>query len=156
MKFFIGTPEYNRIFENTTRVKAYLRSGPAEIYESHQDLLGKIKNNLLEIDTITDGKTERYTYLVQEGVFVVSSKEKDETTSYSYGNRIQEISAKTSVEDLKNELNQKKESIQIQSKRLLEKDLSDSLVKLIQSTVVTLQEDITFVEKVLEVINEKK
>lgn len=156
MKFFIGTPDYNRVFENTTRVKAYLRTGAAEIYESHQDLLGKIKNNILEIDTIVDGKTQTYVYVVQEAVFIVSSKDKDETTSYSYGNRIQEISKDTPIEQLKNEIDEKKEALEIESKKLLDTGLEDSLVKLVQSTILTLQEDVEFVQKVLTIVDERK
>lgn len=156
MKFFIGTPDYNRVFENTTRVKAYLRTGPAEIYENHQDLLGKIKNNLLEIDTVVDGKTQTYIYVVQEAVFIVSSKDKDETTSYSYGNRIQEISVNTPIEELKKEINEKKESLEVESKKLLETGLEDSLSKLIQSTILSLQEDVDFVQKVLTIADERK
>lgn len=156
MKFFIGTPDYNKVFENTVRVKAYLRTGPAEIYENHQDLLGKIKNNLLEIDTITDGKTEKHMFVVQEAVFIVSSKGKEETTSYSYGNRIQEISANTPIDELKKEIEDKKELLETESKKLLEKELEEPLSKLIQSTIISLQDDVDFVQKILAVMNERK
>lgn len=156
MKFFIGTPDYNRVFDNTTRVKAYLRTGAAEIYESHQDLLGKIKNNQLEIDTVVDGKTQTYVYVVQEAVFIVSSKDKDETTSYSYGNRIQEISKNTPIEELKKEVDDKKEALEIETQKLLDKGLEDSLSNLIQSTILSLKEDVEFVQKVLAVAEERK
>lgn len=156
MKFFIGTPDYNRVFENTTRVKAYLRTGAAEIYESHQDLLGKIKNNLLEIDTVVDGKTQTYVYVIQEAVFIVSSKDKEETTSYSYGSRIQEINKDTLIENLKKEFDDKKEAIEDETKKLSDTNLEDSIINMIQSTILSLKEDIEFVQKVLAVAEQKK
>lgn len=156
MKFFIGTPDYNKVFENATRIKAFLRTGPAEIYENHQDLLGKIKNNLLEIDTLIDGKVQKTIYLVQEAVFIVSSKGKKETASYSYGNRIQEINNNILINDLKTEIEEKKESIEMESKKLIERNLDEPLSKMVQSTIVSLQDDIDFLQKVISLVKECK
>ena len=50
MLFLLATPEYNNIQSNTTKVKVHLRNGVAEILEQHQDLMGKVENNLLEIE----------------------------------------------------------------------------------------------------------
>ena len=49
MLFFLATPEYNQVQSNTTKIKVHLSSGVAEIYDQHQDLMGRVDNNLLEI-----------------------------------------------------------------------------------------------------------
>ena len=52
MLFLLATPEYNNVQANTTKVRVHLRSGVAEIFEQHQDLMGKVENNLIEIETL--------------------------------------------------------------------------------------------------------
>ena len=47
MLFSLATPEYTHIQSNTTKVRVHLRSGVAEIFEQHQDLMGKIDNNII-------------------------------------------------------------------------------------------------------------
>ena len=51
MLFLLATPEYNNVQSNTTKVRVHLRSGIAEIFEQHQDLMGKVDNNIVEIET---------------------------------------------------------------------------------------------------------
>jgi hypothetical protein len=38
MYFHLATPEYNKVQQNTTKVKVHLRTGIAEIFDQHQDL----------------------------------------------------------------------------------------------------------------------
>jgi hypothetical protein len=40
MLFSLATPEYNNLQSNTTKVKVHLRN-VAEIFDQHQDLMGK-------------------------------------------------------------------------------------------------------------------
>jgi F0F1-type ATP synthase epsilon subunit len=106
MLFFLATPEYNQVQSNTTKIKVHLSTGIAEILEQHQDLMGKIDNDIVEIETNFDNKLEKTKYLVQEGIFVVSTKNSisvttpvsPETGVYIYAKRVKEISSKTSLE----------------------------------------------------------
>jgi hypothetical protein len=70
MLFLLATPEYNNIQSNTTKVKVHLRNGVAEILDQHQDLMGKVENNLLEIETNFENKLEKFLYILQDGVFI--------------------------------------------------------------------------------------
>jgi hypothetical protein len=74
MLFLLATPEYNNIQSNTTKVKVHLRNGVAEILEQHQDLMGKVENNLLEIETNFENRLEKLLFVLQDAVFVVSNK----------------------------------------------------------------------------------
>ena len=46
MFFLLATPQYNNSQSNITKVKVHLRNGIAEIFDQHQDLMGKVENNL--------------------------------------------------------------------------------------------------------------
>ncbi len=68
MLFFLATPEYNQVQSNTTKIKVHLSTGIAEILEQHQDLMGKIDNDIVEIETNFDNKLEKSKYLVQKAL----------------------------------------------------------------------------------------
>ena len=51
MFFFLSTPEYTTTQFNTTKVRVHLRNGIAEVFDKHQDLMGKVENNRIEIET---------------------------------------------------------------------------------------------------------
>ena len=120
MLFFLATPEYNQVQSNTTKIKVHLSTGIAEILEQHQDLMGKIDNDIVEIETNFDNKLEKTKYLVQEGIFVVSTKNSisvttpvsTETGVYIYAKRVKEISSKTSLEQISKEYDSKKERLE--------------------------------------------
>jgi len=104
MLFLLATPEYNKIQSNTTKVKVHLRNGIAEILDQHQDLMGKVENNLLEIETNFENKLEKWIYVLQDAVFVVSNKglekniEPKGTGVYVYARRVREINSNTSID----------------------------------------------------------
>ena len=62
MLFFLATSEYNNIQSNTTKVKVHLTNGIAEILDQHQDLMGLIENNILEIETNFESKLEKFLF----------------------------------------------------------------------------------------------
>ena len=74
MLFLLATPEYNNIQSNTTKVRVHLRNGVAEIFDQHQDLMGKIDNNILEVETNFENKVEKLLFVLQDGVFIVSNQ----------------------------------------------------------------------------------
>ena len=113
MLFFLATPEYNNIQSNTTKVKVHLRNGVAEILDQHQDLMGKVENNLLEIETNFENKLEKLLFILQDAVFIVSNKgldtniESKGTGVYVYAKRVREITSSTSVEEISKQYDQK-------------------------------------------------
>jgi hypothetical protein len=49
MLFLLNTPEYTNVQSNTTKVKVHLKNGVAEILDQHQDLMGRVENNIVEL-----------------------------------------------------------------------------------------------------------
>jgi len=74
MLFLLATPEYNNVQSNTTKVRVHLRSGVAEIFEQHQDLMGKIDNDIVEIETNFENRLEKIWFVLQDAVFIVSNQ----------------------------------------------------------------------------------
>ena len=98
MLFLLATPEYNNVQSNTTKVRVHLRSGIAEIFEQHQDLMGKVDNNIVEIETNFENKLEKIWFVLQDAVFIVSNQkgnaaasafENEGTGVYIYAKRVQ-------------------------------------------------------------------
>ena len=81
MLFLLATPEYNNVQSNTTKVRVHLRSGIAEIFEQHQDLMGKIDNNIVEIETNFENKLEKIWFVLQDAVFIVSNQKEGAASS---------------------------------------------------------------------------
>ena len=114
MLFLLATPEYNNVQSNTTKVSVHLRNGVAEIFDQHQDLMGKVDNNILEIETNFENKVEKLLFVLQDGVFIVSNKgldvnsENNETGVYVYAKKVKEITSNLSVDSVSKEYEQKK------------------------------------------------
>ena len=98
MLFLLATPEYNNVQSNTTKVRVHLRSGIAEIFEQHQDLMGKVDNNIVEIETNFENKLEKIWFVLQDAVFIVSNQKGDSAAAafenegtgvYIYAKRVQ-------------------------------------------------------------------
>ena len=74
MLFLLATPEYNNLQSNTTKVRVHLRNGVAEVFDQHQDLMGKVDNNIIEIETNFENRIEKILFVLQDAVFIVSNK----------------------------------------------------------------------------------
>jgi F0F1-type ATP synthase epsilon subunit len=75
MKFTLTTPTSFYVRGNATKVRVYLRTGIAEIYEQHTDLMGVIDGNLIEVETIDDNKVIKNLFVVQDAIFIVNNIE---------------------------------------------------------------------------------
>jgi F0F1-type ATP synthase epsilon subunit len=113
MLFLLATPEYSNLQSNTTKVKVHLRSGVAEIFEQHQDLMGKVENNIIEIETNFENKFEKSLFILQDAVFVVSnqgldtSAETKGTGVYVYAKKVKEINSSISIDEVTKQYEQK-------------------------------------------------
>jgi hypothetical protein len=151
MLFLLSTPEYNNIQSNTTKVKVHLRNGVAEILDQHQDLMGKIENNLLEIETNFENKLEKFIFILQDAVFIVSNKGLDTnvetkgTGVYVYAKRVREINSSTSVDEIVKQYDQKNSQ--------LEKELTnlEGQVKT-NSKIFLLTEEVEFLKRAVAII----
>jgi len=159
MLFLLATPEYNNIQSNITKVRVHLRNGVAEIFDQHQDLMGKIDNNILEIETNFENKTEKLLFVLQDAVFIVSNQgldvdaENKGTGIYVYAKRVKEITPKMSIEDIVSQCSQKKLDLDNENNKLGANEASD---KLVNSKMFVLKDEIEFLEKVVNVVKELK
>jgi F0F1-type ATP synthase epsilon subunit len=163
MFFILASPEYNLTKLNVIRVKAYLRNGISEVLENHQDLMGKIENNLVEIEVAGDNKFEKFLYVLQDAVFIVSSKNKKIQSKsvgiYIYAKRVKEINELTSLDQIKKELDDKKIELEkeiIKLSSLTEESNSRNSESLINSKIFLLKEEIEFLKRLLSIVKNLK
>jgi hypothetical protein len=157
MQFFLTSPDYNKTQTNVTKVRVSLKTGIAEILENHQNLMGKVENNVVEIETNFEGRVEKFLFVLQNGVFIVSndgldpkateSRGSGETIIYLYSSRAVEVNSSTPVENLIKEEEQKRETV--------EKELSKKTEGKSSKTLLV-EEDILFLEKAITSIKEFK
>jgi len=157
MLFLLATPEYNNVQSNTTKVKVHLRSGVAEILEQHQDLMGKVENNIIEIETNSENKIEKILYILQDAVFVVSNQGLDTTIEnqgtgvYVYAERVKEINSSISVDAVSKEFEQKTNELEAERAKV-----TDGGDKVLTSKIILLEDEIEFLKKVVLVVKELK
>ena len=157
MLFLLATPEYNNVQSNTTKVKVHLRSGVAEILEQHQDLMGKVENNIIEIETNSENKIEKILYILQDAVFVVSNQGLDTTIEnqgtgvYVYAKRVKEINSSISVDAVSKEFEQKTNELEAERAKV-----TDGGDKILTSKIILLEDEIEFLKKVVLVVKELK
>jgi hypothetical protein len=164
MLFLLATPEYNNVQSNTTKVKVHLRSGVAEILEQHRDLMGKIDNNIVEIETNFENKLEKIWFVLQDAVFIVSNQKTADSTSafenvgtgvYIYAKRVKEINSSVSLEELSKQYEQKSNLYDVEKQKLLDQniDINDQTKN---SNLLIINEEVEFLRKVISVVKEFK
>lgn len=161
MLFFLATPEYNNTQANTTKVRVHLKNGVAEVFDKHQDLMGKIENNLIEIETNFENKLEKSLFVVQDAVFIVSNKgldgnaEKVETGIYVYAKKAREIGKNFPIDSLSNDYEKRKAELDIEIQKGAEKG-GDAFSKVINSRILLITEEVEFLRKALKIAKEIK
>ena len=164
MLFLLATPEYNNVQSNTTKVRVHLRSGIAEIFEQHQDLMGKVDNNIVEIETNFENKLEKIWFVLQDAVFIVSNQKGDSAASafenegtgvYIYAKRVQEINSSVSMEELSKQYDEKVSLFEAEKQKLVDEiiDVSDETSN---SKLMVIKDEIDFIKKVMAVVKDFK
>jgi F0F1-type ATP synthase epsilon subunit len=159
MQFLLATPEYNNVQSNTTKVKVHLRNGVAEVFDQHQDLMGKIENNIIEIETNFENRIEKTLFVLQDGVFIVSNQGLDASTEnkgtsvYVYAKKAKEIASNISLEEISKQYEQKKLDLETETQKLTGNATSD---KVINSKVFLLKDEVEFYKKVFLVVKDMK
>lgn len=154
MLFLLATPEYNNIQSNTTKVKVHLRNGVAEILDQHQDLMGKVENNLLEIETNFENRIEKLLFVLQDAVFIVSNKgletniDSKGTGVYVYAKRVREITSSTSVDEIVKQYDQKNSDLE---KEVAKLETETNKAKA-NSKIFLLKEEVEFLKRVVTII----
>jgi hypothetical protein len=164
MLFLLATPEYNNVQSNTTKVRVHLRSGVAEIFEQHQDLMGKIDNDIVEIETNFENRLEKIWFVLQDAVFIVSNQKTNNGSSafdnpgtgvYVYAKRVKEINSGVSLEEVSKQYDQKLTLLEAEKQKLAEQNL-DTAEQLSNAKVLVLKDEVEFFKKVVSVIKNFK
>ena len=158
MLFLLATSEYNNVQLNTTKVRVHLRNGVAEIFNQHQDLMGTVENNLVEIETNFENKIERFSFILQDAVFIVSNQGLEGTLDYKgtgvyvYAKKVREVTSNLSIDEISKQYEQRKAELDIQMEKLSE--TKDN--KALNSKILLLKEDVEFLRRSLTIIKDIK
>ena len=150
MLFLLATPEYTNAQSNVTKIRVHLRTGVAEIFDQHQDLMGKIENNLIEIETNFEGKVDKTILIVQDAVFIVSNQGLDAdaevtgTSVYVYAKRALEVNSSLTVD----KVNKDYEAKQLE----LETTIANTSGIGKDSKVLLLEGDVEFFKKSIGIV----
>jgi hypothetical protein len=160
MLFLLNTPEYTNVQSNTTKVKVHLKNGVAEILDQHQDLMGRVENNIVEIETNFENKTEKNLFVLQDAVFIVSTKGLDKkldkkTSVYVYAKNVKEINSRLAVDEITKQYEKKLSLLETETLKLSAQN-SEKLESSIKSKIFMLNEDAEFLKKVLALAKQPK
>ena len=164
MLFLLATPEYNNVQSNTTKVRVHLRSGIAEIFEQHQDLMGKVDNNIVEIETNFENKLEKIWFVLQDPVFIVSNQKGDSAAAafenegtgvYIYAKRVKEINSSVSLEELSKQYDEKVSLFETEKQKLVDENIEVS-DETSNSKLMVIKDEIDFIKKVMAVVKDFK
>ena len=160
MLFLLNTPEYTNVQSNTTKVKVHLKNGVAEILDQHQDLMGRVENNIVEIETNFENKTEKNLFVLQDAVFIVSTKGLDKkldkkTSVYVYAKNVKEINSRLAIDEITKQYEKKVSLLETETLKLSAQN-SEKLESSIKSKIFMLNEDAEFLKKVLALAKQPK
>lgn len=159
MLFLLATPEYTNAQSNITKVKVHLRNGVAEILDQHQDLMGRVENNLLEIESNFENKLEKSVFVLQDAVFIVSNKgletniESKGTGIYVYARRVREITSTTTIDEVIKQYELKNAQYELAETK---QDAEGSNVPKGASKVFLLKEEVEFLKRVVTIVKDLK
>lgn len=156
MRFFISSEISFESFSNCLSVKLGLTTGQCQILKNHLPLVGSIENDLLELESINDlNEKIKKSYLLQDAIIVVTPDkdlEKD-SSIYVYAKRILELSNDLSLEDLIEDLNQKKKNLEFELNQIKLQNEKDEGIT--TSKIIILNREIKFLEKAYILIKDK-
>lgn len=161
MLFLLATPEYTNVQSNTTKVKVHLRNGVAEVFDQHQDLMGRIDNNIVEIETNFENRSEKALFILQDAVFIVSNQGLDATADtrgtsvYVYAKRAKEIGSGFSLDELSKQYEQKNSELENETLKLSGQN-SPAAERVINSKVFLLTEEVTFLKRAVQIVKDLK
>ena len=161
MQFSLATPEDNKkVLSNATKVKIHLTTGIVEILDKHQDLLGKIGIDLLEVEKNEDNKVEKLKFILQDGLVIVSNKglnvETQETGVYIFAKRVLELNSSLSIDEFSKKVEQKYTKLEVEKQALADAINNNGSIEKIKTKVFLLEDELLFDKKVLSLIKDSR
>jgi hypothetical protein len=121
--------------------------------------MGKIDNNILEVETNFENKIEKLLFVLQDAVFIVSNQGLDVNSDnkgtgiYVYAKKVKEITSSVSVDEVSKEYEDKKTSLEMENQKLGSDEEEN---KAINSKIFVLKDEVEFLEKVVTVVKDLK
>ncbi len=156
MKLSICSEINFQSFSNCLSVKLGLSTGQCQILKNHLPLVGSIENDLLELESINDlNEKIKRSYLLQDAVVVVTSDNELENDSsiYIYAKRMLELSSSLSLQELMEDLNTKRKSLEFELTQLKLQNENDEGIT--TSKIIILNREIKFLEKAYALLKDK-
>lgn len=159
MKFYLFAPgetspdKVDRLLTDVIKVRAFLTNGVVEIFENHQNLMGKVENNVVEVEYSFQNKNVKDIFVLDDALFGVAddfSKEflnpegqqTDEICVFLFTKSVREITDKSSIESIQDEYEKKVNQLQNNSQSTPNK--------------IVLENEIEFLKKIISVSKEYK
>lgn len=162
MQFSLATPEDNKkLLSNATKVKAHLTTGIVEILDKHQDLLGKVSLDIIEIENNDENKNEKLRFVLQDGLVIVSNKGLSSDTIsntgvYVFAKRVLELNSSLSIEDFVKKIEQKTTKLDFDKQVLSDPSSTNSTLSKVKTRILMLEDEIAFDKKILTLLKELK
>jgi hypothetical protein len=122
--------------------------------------MGRVENNIVEIETNFENKTEKNLFVLQDAVFIVSTKGLDKklekkTSVYVYAKNVKEINSRLAIDEITKQYEKKVSLLETETLKLSPQN-SDKLESSIKSKIFMLNEDAEFLKKVLSLAKQPK
>lgn len=110
MMFIIDAPGFAYVQKNATKITGNLTSGSVQILTQHQELIGTICSNLVEIETDNENEVKKIVFFVKNSTFVVTTI-RNETTVFVRAEDILQISGENVINEINEMLEQQRKEI---------------------------------------------
>ena len=158
MHFFLSSSSENKGQTSVTKVRIFLRTGIVEILEQHQNLIGQIANDIVEVETTFEGVISKELYVIRNGVLVVTNQFAPVGDNFEFG--------KTSVFIYSDDVTKVQDSLTpfivqslVESRKKLDEELVAEALKEVKQMksafIKTLESEIAYLEKILKAIKNK-
>lgn len=153
MEFRLLTSECAYTISNVRKVKGFLSHGVVEVFDRHQDLMGLVENNLVEIELNLENAAKEF-FALQNGIFIVfstplgSNIAKSETIVYVYAKAFLKIEKNTSIEELLQKYEHKKFLLNTELQKF-NKNIMDPSDLLVNSKALMLKEETEFLQSTI-------
>lgn len=161
MQFSLATPEDSKkVLSSVSKVKAHLTTGIVEILDKHQDLLGKISINIVEIESNEENKNEKLKFILQDALIIVSTKglTTEPTTAqtgvYIFAKRALELQTNISIDEFSKKVEQK--SLKLETQKQVLSEATGKSIEKIKTQLLLLEDELEFDKKVLSFIKETR
>jgi hypothetical protein len=124
--------------------------------------MGKIDNNIVEIETNFENKLEKIWFVLQDAVFIVSNQkdtdsafESEGTGVYVYAKRVKEINSSVSIEELSKQYEEKVNLFETEKQSLVDQNI-DITDQTNNSKLMVIKDEVDFLNKVMAVVKDFK